>query len=43
MNLEIKECSINYNGRTYQDGKKITLFDGLDAFFVLIKYRFLKK
>ena len=43
MNLEIKECPINYSGRTYQDGKKITLFDGLDAFFVLIKYRFLKK
>ena len=43
MSLEIKETSINYNGRTYKDGKKITLFDGLDAFFVLIKYKFFKR
>ena len=40
MNLDIKELPINYSGRTYEEGKKITAFDGLDALFVLIKYRF---
>ena len=40
MNIEIKEFPINYNGRTYEQGKKITAFDGLDALYVLIKYRY---
>ena len=40
MNLDIREFSINYSGRTYEEGKKITAFDGLDALFVLIKYRY---
>ncbi len=40
MNLEIKEIPISYYGRTYEEGKKITAFDGLDALFVLIKYRY---
>ena len=40
MNLDVKEFPINYSGRTYEEGKKITAFDGLDALFVLIKYRF---
>ena len=35
-----KEFPINYSGRTYEQGKKITAFDGLDALFVLAKYRF---
>ena len=39
-NLEIKEIPISYYGRTYEEGKKITAFDGLDALFVLIKYRY---
>ena len=43
MKLQIKECPINYNGRTYQDGKKITIFDAVDALYVLVKYRFFKK
>ena len=42
MNLEIKEFPINYIGRTYQQGKKITAFDGIDALYVLIKYRYFK-
>ena len=42
MNLDIKEVPINYSGRTYEEGKKITAFDGLDALFVLIKYRFFR-
>ncbi len=41
MNHEIKEIPISYYGRTYEEGKKITAFDGLDALFVLIKYRYL--
>lgn len=34
------EVSISYNGRTYQEGKKIRLKDGLRAFYCLIKYKF---
>ena len=40
MNIEIDEFAINYTGRTYEQGKKITAFDGLDALYVLIKYRY---
>ena len=43
MNFQIKENPINYFGRTYQDGKKITIFDAVDALYVLFKYRFFKK
>ena len=42
MNIDIKEFPINYSGRTYEQGKKITAFDGLDALYVLVKYRILK-
>ena len=42
MNINIKEFPINYNGRTYNQGKKITAFDGLDALYVLLKYRYFK-
>ena len=41
MNFKIYEVSISYNGRTYNDGKKITSFDGLIALVSLIKYRLL--
>ena len=41
MNCNIYEVSISYNGRTYNDGKKITSIDGLIALISLIKYRFL--
>ena len=40
MNLNIEEFPINYIGRTYEQGKKITAFDGLDALYVLAKYRY---
>ena len=40
-NFYIKEIPISYNGRTYEDGKKISSFDGLIALFSLIKYKFL--
>ena len=42
MNIDIEEFPINYIGRTYEDGKKITAFDGLDALYVLAKYRYFK-
>ena len=42
MEIDIKEFPIKYMGRTYEEGKKITAFDGLDALYVLTKYRFLK-
>ena len=40
MKKIIKEIPISYNGRTYNDGKKITSFDGLIALYSLIKYRY---
>mgnify|MGYP006091402137 FL=1 len=40
MNINIEEFPINYIGRTYEQGKKITAFDGLDALYVLAKYRY---
>tara|TARA_B100000963_G_scaffold139574_1_gene121542 strand:+ start:21839 stop:22543 length:705 start_codon:yes stop_codon:yes gene_type:complete len=38
--VNILECEISYKGRTYEEGKKINFFDGLEAIWVLIKYRF---
>lgn len=34
----IYEVGINYNGRTYQEGKKITWIDGLKAIWTIIKF-----
>ena len=42
MNIDIQEFPINYTGRTYEQGKKITAFDGIDALYVLAKYRYFK-
>ena len=39
-NISIHEVSINYQGRSYADGKKIVAFDGVRAIKTLIKYRF---
>tara|TARA_B100000029_G_scaffold198307_1_gene196330 strand:- start:1999 stop:2706 length:708 start_codon:yes stop_codon:yes gene_type:complete len=39
---KIVELSISYNGRTYEEGKKISSLDGLEALYCLIKYRFFK-
>lgn len=36
----IYEVPINYYGRTYSEGKKITWKDGFRAFWCIIKYRF---
>jgi dolichol-phosphate mannosyltransferase len=39
-NLVIIEVPISYNGRTYNDGKKITSIDGLKAIYALFIYKF---
>jgi hypothetical protein len=36
----IYEVGISYDGRTYEEGKKITWRDGIRAFYAVIKYNF---
>lgn len=36
----VLEMPITYVGRSMEEGKKITVWDGIKALFVLIKYRF---
>jgi glycosyltransferase involved in cell wall biosynthesis len=36
----VYEIPITYSGRGYEEGKKITWMDGLDAVWTLLKYRF---
>tara|TARA_A100001011_G_scaffold394304_1_gene486369 strand:- start:1098 stop:1796 length:699 start_codon:yes stop_codon:yes gene_type:complete len=42
MGIEIYEIPINYEGRTYEQGKKIKASDGLKAIKALLKYKFFK-
>ena len=39
LGFEIHEVPISYNGRNYEDGKKIKTIDALRALKTLIKYR----
>jgi glycosyltransferase involved in cell wall biosynthesis len=39
-NYRVYEVPITYDGRGYEDGKKITWRDGVVALWVLLKYRF---
>ena len=39
----LKEVPISYNGRIYDDGKKVTWKDGLHAILVLFKFKFFSK
>ncbi|MDC3120319.1 glycosyltransferase family 2 protein [Candidatus Pelagibacter sp.] len=39
-NEKIREVPIKYNGRSYEEGKKINFIDGLKAILTLFKYRF---
>ena len=41
-NINIKEVPIKYFGRSYKEGKKIKLSDGINALITLLKYRYLK-
>ena len=38
--LRFFEVGISYNGRTYEEGKKIGLKDGFRAVYCLFKYKF---
>jgi dolichol-phosphate mannosyltransferase len=40
LNIDIPEIAIDYNGRSYEQGKKIKASDGLKAILTLIKYKF---
>jgi glycosyltransferase involved in cell wall biosynthesis len=40
--IKIKEILIRYNGRSYNEGKKIKFKDGIKAIVALFKYRFFK-
>ena len=37
----LKEAPISYQGRTFEEGKKVTMADGIHAVIALIKYRFI--
>ena len=43
INVKIYEIPINYQGRTYKEGKKITLKDGVIALKAIFYYRYIKK
>ena len=36
----IVEVKVNYNGRSYKEGKKIKFVDGIIAIITLFKYKF---
>lgn len=40
QHLKVYEVPISYNGRGYEEGKKITWRDGVAALYFLLKYRF---
>jgi len=40
--IKIVEVPINYYPRSIEEGKKINAFDGIEAIWTLIKYRFVK-
>ncbi len=41
-NISIIEVPISYNPRGYSEGKKISMWDGLESLWTLIKYRFVE-
>ena len=40
IKAKIFEVGISYNGRTYEEGKKITFKDGFIAIILIFKYLF---
>ena len=42
LGFKIFEVPISYYGRTYNEGKKISFYDGVRAILVLLKYRIFK-
>jgi len=43
LGLRVYEVPISYYGRTYAEGKKITLRDGLRGIWCIIRYGFLTR
>ena len=43
LKIKIHEVPISYNGRGYDEGKKIGIYDAIRVVLVLMKYKFLKK
>ena len=41
LGIKIYEVPIDYSGRSYEEGKKISIYDGFRAIYVLIKYKFI--
>ena len=41
LGIKIHEVPIDYSGRSYEEGKKISIYDGFRAIYVLIKYKFI--
>ncbi len=41
MKVNICEVKISYKGRTFEEGKKISILDGIEALISILKYRFL--
>lgn len=39
QNIKIKELPIYYKGRNYEEGKKITFFDGIIAIYTILKFK----
>ena len=39
LRLRVLECAISYHGRTYNEGKKIGIKDGIRALYSIFKYR----
>ena len=39
LNIKIKELPIFYKGRNYEEGKKITFFDGIIAIYTILKFK----
>ncbi len=42
LGFKIFEVPISYNGRSYNEGKKISFYDGIRAIVVLLKYKIFK-
>lgn len=42
-NVRVYEVGISYYGRTYEEGKKINWKDGIQAFYVILKYNLWSK
>ena len=42
LKIDIHEVPINYKGRSYEEGKKISFNDGIKALYTIIKYSLIK-